>query len=400
MSETLRTEDVIVRALCAIGAYLLVAAASAAPAAAQSAEAAPTELAGPPQAFREPFSSLAGVRELSDGRVIVTDRLEKAVRVLDFTAGSMDEIGRVGSGPGEFQLPGRLLPMPGDSTLLADFGNMRLTVIDPDGRMHRSTSMQQGSGSSGAPIMVMPSGADDRGRLYFDILGSFSVGPDGPPDSAAIARWQLDGDIVDTIAMLPRPEMQSIQAGSQGTFRFAGGTVGPFSPRPGWSAAPDGSVAIVWSEDYRVDWIRADGRRVLGRPTPYQPVPVTDEDKEQWAQAMAGGRVMVMSGSEGGRTINMPRPAPDEMDWPRDKPPFQPRGVQATPAGTVWVQRFVKAGAPEAYDVFSSTGERIGRVTLPDGRTLLGFGTGSVYLYRTDADDLQWLERYPLPPVE
>ncbi len=387
-------------ALYVTGACLLVAAASAGPAAAQSAEAAPTGLPGPPHAFPEPFSRLAGVRELSDGRVIVTDQLEKAVRVLDFTAGAAQEIGRVGSGPGEYQVPGRLLPLPGDSTLLVDFGNMRLTVIGPDGRLHRSTSMQQGSAASGALLLVMPSAADARGRLYFDMLGSFSVGPEGPPDSAAIARWRLDDDVVDTVAMLPRPEMQSIQAGSQGTFRFVGGALGPFSARPGWSAAPDGSVAVVWPDDYRVDWIRADGRRVSGRPTPYEPVPVTDEDEEQWANQMAGGRVMVMSGSEGGRTINMPRPDPDEMEWPRSKPPFQSRGVHATPAGTLWVQRFAAGGAPETYDVFSSTSERIGRVILPDGRTLLGFGGRSVYLFRTDADDLQWLERYPLPAIE
>jgi hypothetical protein len=370
---------------------------AAAPLAAQASKPATIHLSGPLASFPEPFSDLSGLRELSDGRVLVSDRLEKAVRVLDFASGTIDQIGRVGSGPGEYQIPGRLLSLPGDSTLLVDFGNMRLTVIDPDGRLTRSTSMQQGSGSSGTMLMVIPSATDADGRLYFDMLGSFSAGPDGLPDSAAIARWQLGSDAVDTVAMLPRPQMQTLRTGGDGTFRFSGGMLGPFAPRPGWSTAANGAVAIVWPDDYRVEWILSDGRRRSGPPTPYEPVPVTDDDKEQWSSGAGGARMIALSTDQSSRTITLPRPDPDDMEWPAVKPPFRPRDIHASPTGALWVRRFTAVEEAETYDVFSRAGERIRQVILPDDRLLLGFGAETVYLYRTDEDDLQWIERYALP---
>ncbi|MEE8571887.1 MAG: hypothetical protein V3T20_01360, partial [Gemmatimonadota bacterium] len=187
-----------------------------------------TTLTTPTAEFPEPFSSLAGLRELSDGRVMVSDRLEKAVRILDFGNGGMREIGRVGSGPGEYQMPGDLLPLPGDSTLLVDFGNMRVTVIDPDGRLHRSSSMQHQTGR-----FIHPAGADSQGRLYFDDLGSFRAGPAGPselPDSAAVLRWDVEAEVFDTVGFMPRPEVQMMSSGGGGA-RFSMGRMNPLQAR-------------------------------------------------------------------------------------------------------------------------------------------------------------------------
>jgi len=46
------------------------------------------------------------------------------------------------------------------------------------------------------------------------------------------------------------------------------------------------------------------------------------------------------------------------------------------------------------FDVFDRGGTRIEQVRLPADRQLVGFGPGVVYAVWTDADDLQWLERY------
>lgn len=358
----------------------------------------------PDGTFAEPFSDISGLRQLADGRLIVADRLEKAVRVVDFDAGSYDEVGRVGSGPGEFQIPGRLLPLPGDSTLLVDFGNNRLSVLGPDGRVRRSTSMQQtfkGADGGTGMTLVMPEVTDASGSIYFDMMGSFTMGPDGPPDSSAIVRWTLDSERYDTVAMLPNPMAGGATmraGGSGGGFSFTSLGGGPLHPRPGWSVAPNGTVALAWPDPYHLETVRRDGRRQAGPAIPYRPVPVTEADKQAWADGMAGGAMMVVSGSSsssgGSRSFTMPRPDPDGQEWPEVKPPFRPRGVTAAADNRVWVQRFVKAGAPEMYDVFDERGTLVERVTLPAGRTLIGFGPGVVYLVNTDEDDLQWLERY------
>jgi len=49
------------------------------------------------------------------------------------------------------------------------------------------------------------------------------------------------------------------------------------------------------------------------------------------------------------------------------------------------------------FDVFDQTGRVVSRVALPAETRLIGFGNGTVYLARSDEDDLQYLQRYRLP---
>lgn len=99
---------------------------------------------GPPErVLQQDFSQIRGVRELRDGRVLVSDRLDKGVVVVDFTTNAMRTIGRTGRGPAEYRLPTSLRQTPGDSTLLNDEGNSRIAIIGPppDLRIHRSFTL-------------------------------------------------------------------------------------------------------------------------------------------------------------------------------------------------------------------------------------------------------------------
>jgi hypothetical protein len=352
-----------------------------------------TRLTTPTARFPEPMSNVGGLRELSDGRVLVSDRLEKAVRILDFTNGTMQEIGHVGSGPGEYQMPGALLPLPGDSTLLVDFGNTRLTVIGPDGALHRSTAMMHPTGR-----FINPTATDPRGGIYFeDMVMMRTAASAGPPDSLAITRWDMGSEAFDTVGFVPSPETRMTSSGGAGGAQIRVGRPNPLTAQHAWGVAPDGGVAIARPEPYHVEWRRAEGRPVRGPDVAYRPVPVTERDKEEVTSRSAVG-MMVTSGSASGgggsRTVTIPPPNADELEWPKVKPAFQPRGVSVTPDGTLWVRRFVAFGEPETYDVFDRTGRRTRQVILPEGRTLLGFGNGVVYVSRTDEDDLRWIEKY------
>lgn len=379
-------------ALAVSVAAFTTAAVAARPLPAQQPPAART-LSAPEAVFAEPFSGLRGLRELGDGRILVADRLEKAVRLLDFRNGTFREVGRVGSGPGEYQMPSELLPLPGDSTLLVDFGNMRLTVIEPGGRMGESWPMLSSAGE-----LRNPDGVDGAGRLYATSMGGVRIGSDGPPDSIAVVRWNRASEDWDTVAMLPSPEANMSMRSSGGGFSVRG--IGPLAPRWGWAVDAFGSIAIVRPEDYRIEWIEPGGTRHLTPPVRYVPVPVTEEDKQAWADGMANATgVMMTIGGEGGggaRTVRMPRPDPADVDWPEVKPPFDASGVRFAPDGTLWVQRYVKHGDPTMIDRFGREGGLVGRIIFPAGRRFVGFGAGVVYLARKDADDLEWLERYRL----
>jgi hypothetical protein len=124
-------------------------------------------------------------------------------------------------------------------------------------------------------------------------------------------------------------------------------------------------------------------------------VKIGKAEKEQWADQRTRGGVMIMRTPQGSQSMRIPRPNVDEQDWPDAKPPFEAQGVLATPEGEIWIRVSQPAGAKAAvYDVVDATGRLVKHVKLPDGRRLVGFGKGTLYAVQTDADDLEWLERY------
>lgn len=69
-----------------------------------------------------------------------------------------------------------------------------------------------------------------------------------------------------------------------------------------------------------------------------------------------------------------------------------------TPGGEVWVLRTRPAGDKiPTYDVFDKTGTLVKKVSLNPSSRVIGFGKGTVYVVRTDDDDLQYLQRYARP---
>ncbi|HEX6316466.1 MAG TPA: hypothetical protein VFZ73_16460, partial [Gemmatimonadaceae bacterium] len=69
----------------------------------------------------EPFASIYSIRELADGRVLISDySSDNRVVVADLTTGRVRPVGNVGAGPREYRAAGKLLALPGDSTLLID----------------------------------------------------------------------------------------------------------------------------------------------------------------------------------------------------------------------------------------------------------------------------------------
>jgi hypothetical protein len=75
--------------------------------AALRAQAAPTRVLTKAEAeYAESFTSIDGVREMRDGRVLVVDSREMIVRLVYLRTGRVERVGRSGRGPGEYALAG------------------------------------------------------------------------------------------------------------------------------------------------------------------------------------------------------------------------------------------------------------------------------------------------------
>ena len=100
------------RALVLSGALTVVAISSL-----SAQQSGARSLSKPEAQFEQPFDAIAAVRELPNGKVLVTDLGPKTVLLADFRSGEQATVGRNGQGPGEYQFPGELLAYKGDTTL-------------------------------------------------------------------------------------------------------------------------------------------------------------------------------------------------------------------------------------------------------------------------------------------
>jgi hypothetical protein len=355
-------------------------------------------LAKPEAEFQESFDAVTALRELPGGRVLVTDLGPKTVILADFKSGQQRTVGRNGQGPGEYQFPGELLPLAGDSTLLVDRVSRRFLRIGPDGTVGKT--LPYPDAVSGMPD---PRGVDAQGRIYFQ-ASLFRGGPgddDAPqiPDSVPLLRWDRALNRIDTVTRVKVPAIKMQISGTQNA-RVMMMRAQPYPAADEWAVAADGRVGVARVGDYHVEWLGP--RAVRGAPVRFDAVKVTEADKLAYMNAMKSSRnrIIVNQGGPGRGSQEMKPPEPDasEFDWPAVKPPFRSGGQRAafiTPEGQLWLARYTTAAdSTPMFDVFDARGELTTRVTLPLGRRVVGMGQGVVYAVRTDEDGLQWLERY------
>ncbi|MDX1673743.1 MAG: hypothetical protein R3314_02980 [Longimicrobiales bacterium] len=353
--------------------------------------------------FPESFGYLQTVRPLGDDRVMVADPLGRVLAVADLAAGTLEPLGREGRGPGEWEQPDAVYPLPGDSTLLVDLGNTRLAVIDPAGRLVDSYPMVREVPGSGPGLeIVQPGGVDAAGRVYYQARGGMPR-PGGEPDSSRVKRWEPGAEDAEVMARLSPPAVRVSSSGDANDRRVAMRPI-PLAPEDDWAVAADGTVAVIRARPYRVEWFRADGTRVSGPEIAYDPVPVGRAEQERYlderdtgglqARMTVDNGVRSLSLQRGGGGAQRQRPAEiRSLEWPEHLPAIR-SGARVAPDGRLWVRRYVAAGEPARYDIVDRAGYRVGAIRLPAGRRVIGFGGDRVFAVRVDDLGLSWLEVY------
>ena len=404
---------------------LLLAAASA------RAQTVPVSQLGAPEAVsRDTLGFLYGVRELSDGRVLVNDAARRRLLLLDralatarVVAADSDAAMRYGG------RPTGIIPWRGDSTLFVDQAARALLLLDGKGDVARVLSPPRlgDVGYLWNPSLGTP-GLDRTGGLVYRswLLPAFTapvVGkpydPPQLPDSAPLLRGDFERRAADTLAWIRIPKRGRTVTPLPNGGVVLGATVNPMSVIDDWAVLPDGGVAILRGQDYHIDWIGADGRRWSSPKLPFDWRRLTDDDKraivdstkraiEKMAATMAtSGAAAGLTAAAGGmmnhsmtimpvgaadapapRAPTPSAPSVPEVVPPGELPDYVPPvlragTMRADRAGNVWIlpSTSAQAGAGLLYDVVNGGGELVRRVRLPAGRALEGFGAdGAVYL--------------------
>jgi hypothetical protein len=360
-------------------------------------------LGQPTATFPEDFGAIQTVREMSDGTLLVADPLGGALYSVDMDAGTRVQVGAEGQGPEEYMQPDAVWSLPGDSTLLIDLGNGRMTTLAPDLSFGTTSPLSAGDPRTGL-VVAIPQAVDAAGRVYSRSLG-MSMGGE-PPDSGAVLRITRGTLAVDTASMYKLEDRTITRSGGPNNQNVDMRPV-PLSPEDAWGAAPDGAVVMARAADYSIEWHAVDGTVTAGSPTPYEVVSIGMREKEEWLreQGQSGGGlgISVMMGPQGMQTSfsrgggGGDDESVDDYEWPEHKPAFYSGRIVVDPMNRAWVRRHVEAGGPSTYDVFDRSADRQATYTLPHGSRVIGFGEGGVYVVSADEFDLNYLQRYAMP---
>lgn len=164
-----------------------------------------TNLSQPAASTETEFVRITGIHERSDGRVVVVDSDGRMVASFDRDLTTQKRIGRVGRGPGEYELPEYVVALRGDSSAVWDRASSRFLIVTRegliggsiDGRWHRACPGKTG-------VRLEPVRARDQHGHLFSQAAPIRTAADGsrvPADSAAVERW--DGCSRDTVAFVP-----------------------------------------------------------------------------------------------------------------------------------------------------------------------------------------------------
>ncbi len=381
--------------------------------------AVPRHELGEPEAVSGDFASVNGIRVRPDGSLLVADGTGRELVLLDLDLGTRTVVGGRGEGPGEYQAPSRVWPLPGDSTLLLDVSNNRLTVLAPDLSFGATRPMFE-MDPEGGILLLNPQVIDGSGRMYstngfsMNLAGAGSRDGSGS-DSVPVVRATLDDLAADTVARLAsrstsRVEMRSNQGDRMVTMQRT-----PYSASDSWGVAPGGSVAVARAADYHLEWISSDGSVRSGAPVAWDAVPVGQAEKEAWVREQSSRSVQTatfMTGGGGGaspgsgiggaaaRSMSFGGGSDDvdDYEWPETLPPFT-GSILIDPEGRAWLRRHQPVGAPFLYDIFTPDAEHAAMVEIAEGHTVMGFGDGVVYATFRDEVDLVYIERYRLPEM-
>lgn len=336
------------------------------------------QLGAPTASSSEAFSEIESAVELGNGQLLVADNRERRLTILDFATGRARNVGRVGAGPGEFRLIGRLLPRPGGGAWVSDFGQRRLLPVNADGTFENPVAY---------PVAIQVRAADRAGLVY----GEAYFGRITESDSMWILRWNPAGTSVDTL-------MKYNASISVSTMR-GGPKYKVWSPVDTWGLLPDGDVVVLTARDYGA-WRYRGGRLMSSARVAWTPISVTPNDEAEYRRrAEEQYQRSLQRGPIGGL-----RPAPPPpMEFPATMPPFGGAGMGGSytvvaPSGEIWVSRLQPmADSLPLYDVLDAQGTLVRQVRLPARGKLLAIGRDAIYVVVPDEDDVQFVRRYALP---
>jgi len=298
------------------------------------------------------------------GNIYVSDRSDQQIKVFDAQGNFVRAIGAKGQGPGEFQRIGDLAFLPDGRLLVTDWGNRRTSLFHKNGTFLRSWEWSTA-----------------RFSVYLTTDSSYTVDVRifGANPEEYVKTFDLaEHELVSFGTFVPA----EVEVKRQGNVAF--GITVPFAPRSIFA----GDTQRHWlyhclNDKYIIEIYDDRGKLFRKIDRPYQPLPFTSRDKEDFLAAYKDNPNKVF--------LQMAK----EVELPKVKTVASRLVVDDR--GNLWVQtneqKQIEGEEATAYDLFDTTGVYITRIWSGVRPGL--FLNGKMYNLSTDRETgLRTIKRY------
>ena len=331
----------------------------------------------------------SGAVALRDGRIAVLDGRIAVIRVYSAEGEHIEDWGRRGEGPGEFNsYPVHIFPYRGDSILVSE-ETLRFSVFDDAGRFGRRAT----------PVMRLTLWYDLRDIVDRDIVRPALsccefLGP-SPTGALLLSTPEMipntgSGTKRSAVLVAVVPDTGGV-ADSVGA--FAGGRYLPgegprggpvsfhFQPSPSIAIGPEGYFATE-GDSYSIGAYDEGGRLRGIIRLAREPRPITDEVKEAYENEVRE-RIRGYGDTPDGSAdelIARELAAP----YPPHLPTFE--SLHVDPEGNIWAmqRRYGADDAADEFFVFAADGRHLGIVEAPANLSVLRVGADFILAHSRD----------------
>jgi len=305
-------------------------------------------------ADEEMFSEITGLDVDNDGNIYILDRKERKIKIFDSEGKFLKQFGKEGQGPGEMNLPVSLQITSNNELVVADALNQRLTFYSLQGEFLRALSTAKALGLS-LPVF------DSQGN----IVGQQIVPPASGETKIMQEARKYDGELnpLFTIASI---DISSIIQGKINPFQFI----------HFYQLGKDDSIFFANFNEYEIKVLNSEGKLVKRILKDYNPVKVTEKDKEEFFERLPGEA----------------DPVRDRIEFPKEYPPYQ--NFTLDEQGRLFVRTFERGKKEREYffDVFDKEGQYIAKFPFK-GDTRV-WKAQKLYAIDEDEDGFQILRVY------
>lgn len=298
------------------------------------------------------FSNATSIALDGSDNIYVLDSKEAHIKVYDSQGMYLRTLGTKGQAPGEFQGPRDLTITPQGEILVNDSRARLLKFCDLDGNQLRQVSHARYWSFTKPQV-------DSSG----EILGGYGIIGDKGIFTQHIVKFTETLDEKFTVS--------SVEIARNPVFN-------PYFAQQHWTLDQLGQIIWGFPVKYELYVASPEGTRLRTITKDYNPVPITEEEKEKWIEDFYGGEQ------------NIP---PDvKVIWDEFRNAFQ--HISVDDQGRIFVQTYEMddATGKYLYDVFDPEGRCVTRVGLKSQP--LAWKEGKLFAVEEDEDGYQYVTRY------